>query len=144
MLRNHFLKNLYQSLSYFSVILIFVFFLLIGFFESLNYESNFGWLLLLIAILLIILFFIIGFYWIFQKVIINENGIKIVFINKVIRKCKWEEIESIEEALVMKNPALIIKLIDGSKIRLDKRKSIIKAIEKCSTKNNGYYFNGTL
>ena len=34
----------------------------------------------------------------------------------------------IEETNIMRNPALRIKLVDGSEIHLDRRKSIIKAI----------------
>lgn len=132
--KNKFYKNLYQSISYFSIIMIFVFFLLIGFVASLNYENNFGWLLLVISISLIVLFFLLGFYWIFQKVLINEKGIQIVFLNKIIKECYWKEIESIKEANIMKNPAIRIKLFNGSEIHLDKRKSIIAAIELCSNR----------
>lgn len=132
MLKNNFFKNLFQSLSFFASIMVLDLFLIIGFFESLNYGKNFGWILLLISLSLIVLFFIIGFYWIFQIVIIDEKGIKVVFINKIIRKHKWEEIEIIEETKIMKNPALRIKLVNGSEFHLDKRKSIIKAIEKYS------------
>ncbi len=132
MLKNKFYKNLFQSISFFSVIMVMVFFLLIGFFVSMSYENNFGWILLIISLSLIILFFLVGFYWIFQMVIIDENGVKIVLINKIIRKHKWEEIVIIEEANIMKNPALRIKLVNSSEIHLDKRKSIINAIEKYS------------
>ena len=81
---------------------------------------------------LIASFFIFGFYFIFQKVIINEDGIKIVLIHKLMREHKWEEIETIEEANYMKNPALIINLVNGSEIHLDNRKIIVNAIEKYS------------
>ena len=83
---------------------------------------------------LIASFFIFGFYFIFQKVIINEDGIKIVLIRKLMREHKWEEIETIEEANIMKNPALRIKLVNGSEIHLDNRKIIVNAIEKYSNK----------
>lgn len=83
---------------------------------------------------LIASFFIFGFYFIFQKVIINEDGIKIVLIHKLMREHKWEEIETIEEANIMKNPALRIKLFNGSEIHLDNRKKIVNAIEKYSNK----------
>ncbi|MBQ3253025.1 MAG: hypothetical protein IJA65_00580, partial [Acholeplasmatales bacterium] len=81
-----------------------------------------------------ILYFLIGFYWIFQKVIIDDNGIRIILINKIIKECKWYEIDIIEEANIMKNPAIRIKNIDGTEIHLDKRKSIIQALEKYSKK----------
>ncbi len=61
MVGHKFYKNLFQTISYFSVVLVFEIFLLIGFFASLNYEHNFGWVLLIISLCLIILFFLIGF-----------------------------------------------------------------------------------
>ena len=114
--------------------MIFVLALLIGYFASLGYEQNFGWILLPISLSLIVLFFLVGFYWIFQIVSIDESGIKIFFVNKTIEQVKWEEIKSIEEATIMKNPAIRIKTINGTEIHLDKRKNIIKAIETYSQK----------
>ena len=73
--------------------------------------------------------FLIGFYWIFQIVSIDEHGIKILFKRKIVKQLKWEEIDTIEEANIMRNPALRIKAFDGSEIHLDKRKQIVKAIE---------------
>ena len=104
-------------------------FLFIGFFASLSYGQNFGWILLIISLSLIALFFLIGFYWIFQIVSIDEHGIKILFKRKIVKQLKWEEIDTIEEANIMRNPALRIKAFDGSEIHLDKRKQIVKAIE---------------
>lgn len=132
MVGHKFYKNLFQIISYFSVIMVFEIFLLIGFFASLNYGHNFGWVLLIISLCLIILFFLIGFYWIFQKVFIDENGIKVLFLNKIIKQYDWKEINIIEEANIMRNPAIRIKTINGSEIHLDRRKKIIKVIEKYS------------
>ena len=132
MFQKKFYKNLFQSICYFSTVMVFVIFLLIGFLSSMNNENNFGFILLLISLSLIILFFIIGFYWIFQKVLIDESGIKIFILNKIIREHKWEEIEIVEKASIMRNPALRVKLLNGSEIHLDKRKSIIELIEKYS------------
>lgn len=100
-----------------------------GYIESLKHGSDLGWILLVSPLSLIVLFFLIGFYWIFQKVIIDEMGIKIILLHKIIKESKWKKIDAIEEANIMKNPTIRIKLIDGSKIHLDKRKSIMKAIE---------------
>ena len=129
MLKHKFYKNLFQTISYFSVIMIFEIFLLIGFFASLSYEQNFGWILLLVSLSLIALFFLIGFYWIFQMVYIDESGIKILFKSRIVKQLKWEEIDTIGEASIMRNPALKIKAFDGTEIHLDKRKQIVKAIE---------------
>ena len=129
MLKHKFYKNLFQTISCFAVIMVFEILLLVGFFVSLSYGQNFGWILLIISLSLIVLFFLIGFYWIFQKVSIDESGIKIYFMNKIVKQLKWEEIDIIEEANIMRNPAIRIKALNGAQIHLDKRKKIIKVIE---------------
>ena len=129
MVKHKFYKNLFQTISCFSAIIVIVIFLLMGFFASLSYGHNDGWILLVISFALIALLFLIGFYWIFQKVSIDESGIKIFFINKIIKEFKWKEIESIENTNIMRNPAIRIKTFNGNEINLDKRKSIIKLIE---------------
>lgn len=128
-MKNKFYKNLYQSISIFSVVAVFSLILLWGYIDSLSYGKNKGWILLVVAVSLIVLFFVIGFYWIFQKVIINEKGIKIVFGKKILKECAWDEIDSITVTNTMKNPAIQITQLNGSKIHLDERKSIIKVIE---------------
>ena len=134
MLKNKFYKNLFQSLSALGGILIVYIPCIFGYIESIKYESDLGWIMLVAPLSLFILYFLIGFYWIFQKVIIDDNGIRIIFINKIIKECKWYEIDIMEEANIMKNPAIRIKNIDGTEIHLDKRKSIIQALEKYSKK----------
>lgn len=134
MLKNKFYKNLFQSLSVLGGILIVYIPCIFGYIESIKYESDLGWIMLVAPLSLFILYFLIGFYWIFQKVIIDEIGVKIILLNKIIKERKWYEIDVIEEANIMKNPAIRIKNIDGSEIHLDKRKSIIQALEKYSKK----------
>ena len=134
MIKNKFFKNLFQLLSALGGILIVYIPCIFGYIESIKYESDLGWIMLVAPLSLIILYFLIGFYWIFQKVIIDDNGIRITLINKIIKDCKWYEIDIIEEANIMKNPAIRIKNIDGTEIHLDKRKSIIQALEKYSKK----------
>lgn len=134
MLKNKFYKNLFQSLSALGGILIVYIPCIFGYIESIKYESDFGWILLVAPLSLFILYFLIGFYWIFQKVIIDDTGVRIVLINRIIKECKWYEIDVIEEANIMKNPAIRIKNIDGTEIHLDKRKSIIQALENYAKK----------
>ena len=134
MLKNKFYKNLFQSLSALGGILIVYIPCIFGYIESIKYESDLEWIMLVAPLSLFILYFLIGFYWIFQKVIIDDNGIRIILINKIIKECKWYEVDIIEEANIMKNPAIRIKNVDGTEIHLDKRKSIIKALEKYSKK----------
>ena len=134
MLKNKFYKNLFQSLSALGGILIVYIPCIFGYIESIKYGSDLGWIMLVAPLSLFILYFLIGFYWIFQKVIIDDNGIRIILINKIIKECKWYEIDIIVEANIMKNPAIRIKNIDGTEIHLDKRKIIIQALEKYSKK----------
>ena len=134
MLKNTFYKNLFLSLSILGGISIVYIPCIFGYIESIKYESDLGWILLVAPLSLFILYFLLGFYWIFQKVIIDDNGIRIILINKIIKECKWYEIDIIEEANIMKNPTIRIKNIDGTEIYLDKRKSIIQALEKYSEK----------
>ena len=134
MVKQKYYKNLYQVISSLSVVMVFVLFLLIGYFSSLNYETNNGWILLIVAASLLIMYFVLGFYWIFQKVIIDEKGIQIVLLNKKLRSYLWEEILSIEETFIMKNPALRIKTSNVSEIHLDNRKNIMRSIEYYKTK----------
>lgn len=134
MLKNKFYKNLFQSLSALGGILIVYIPCIFGYIESIKYESDLGWIMLVAPLSLFILYFLIGFYWIFQIVIIDDNGIRIILINKIIKERKWCQIDIIEETNIMKNPAIRIKNIDGTEIHLDKRKSIIQALEKYSKK----------
>ena len=85
MLKNKFFKNLFQSISAFVAIFVVYIPCIFGFFESLKYESNLGWILLVAPLSLYVLFFLFGFYWIFQKVIIDERGIKITLLNKILK-----------------------------------------------------------
>lgn len=129
LMKQKFYKNLFQTLSFLAVIMVLELILLLAFFESLSYEDSSGWILLVISLALMILFFLIGFYWIFQTVLIDETGIKIVLIRKKLKEVKWEEIDTMKKANIMRNPAIRIKTFGGTEIHLDQRKSIIKVIE---------------
>jgi hypothetical protein len=97
-------------------------------------KENIVLILSLSFVVPLILFFSLGFYWIFQMVIIDNEGVKILFCKKIIKECSWDKIENIEEANIMKNPALRIRIAGGSELHLDKRKRIISAIEFYSKK----------
>ena len=71
-------KNLFQVIYTLIGAAIVDICLLVGFIVSLSFEQpNYGWISLVAAASLMCLFFIVGFYWIFQRVIIDENGIKV-------------------------------------------------------------------
>ena len=124
-----FMKNLFQSLCCFASILFLNITLFICFLASLKYGSNSGWILLVIICMVFILFFLLGFYWIFQKVVIDNEGIKIVLLGKTLKHVNWNQIESIEKSNWMRNPVLKIKTLDDPYyIHLDYRKKIIEAV----------------
>ena len=123
-MKKQFLKNLFQSITFFSVIFLLDILLLWGFIESLKYKPNNGWILLAIAFFLLAMFLFVGFYWIFQTVEINDRGIKIRFFSKCIKIIVWKNVEKIEYGTVMRNPAYIITLKDKTKLNLDARKQI--------------------
>ena len=55
--------------------------------------------------------------------------LKYILWIKFVKQLKWKEIDIIEEANIMRNPAIRIKALNGTQIHLDKRKKIIKVIE---------------
>ncbi len=128
MIKNTFIKNWYQVISYFLVIMVFVGILLLGYFASLDFESNNGWYLLVIALALIVLFFGIGFYWIFQTVEIDEKGIRTKLFRKTIRCVSWEKVTDIRYTGVARNSVYAISIENEKNLNLDARKSIKKAI----------------
>ena len=128
MVKNKFYKNLFQSLSFFLVIMTFVFFFLIGFLASLKYDG-YGWVLLILSVALVALYFILGFYWIFQKIEIDRIGIKQTFCKKTIKEVLWENIDDITCTTVMKNPAYVITFNNTERLVLDKREKIRDAIK---------------
>ena len=128
MIKSKFYKNLYQTISYCSVVLIFVFFLLIGYIESLNYPDSKSWVLLVASIAMIILFLLVGFPWIFQTVEFSSTGIKISLFGKEKQHIEWDQVEEITRTNVLRNPAYVIKIKGAKKINIDSRKKIKNAI----------------
>ncbi len=128
MVKNKFFKNLYQSLSFWGSVMVFVFALMFDFFYSIKYVG-YVWVLPAISALLIFLYFSIGFYWIFQTVTIDEKGIKIMIFKRIIRECDWNQITEVHSGSIMKNPAYIVTLKNGKEIHLDERKGVKRAID---------------
>ena len=123
-------KNLFQFISSLGVILVIDISLICGFVISLNSSPNNGWILIIIALVILILYFLIGSFWIFQKIIINGDGLKIVILNIVLYSCKLEEIEFYSITNVMKNPSVSIKVTNRNKmINIDKKKKLLSILE---------------
>ena len=86
-------------------------------------------LFLIAPLILYLMYFGLGFYGVFQTVIINSDGIEIWLFKKCLKKYSWSRISSIQESWHMRNPALKITLVNDNEIYLEKRKSILRAIE---------------
>lgn len=127
-MKNKFYKNLYQLNGFFCSMTLLYIFLIVGLLLSKTCE-HLLFILMLALVIPMAIVFIIGFYWIFQKVLIDKKGIKIMIFNRSIKECEWNQIKSIEEANIMRNSAYRVILNDEREIHLDKRKGIKKAIE---------------
>lgn len=129
-MKNTFLKNFHQILIFaISELIIIIPIICMLFMMNKSGQNNYKLICIYIILLLIILYICIGFYWIFQFVRIDSNGITIMFFKRVLREIKWKDVEIIEFGLVMRHPALIVKVKEGKKINLDYRKQIVKLIE---------------
>ena len=122
-----FFKNRNRTIYGFIAINIISFALFMDFFDP-DIEALPWWIDFGIPALLNFLYFAVGAYWIFRKVIINEDGIEIVSFKKQIYYFQWNQIVSIEMSNKNRNPSLEITSISNKKIYLDRRKKIIKAI----------------
>jgi hypothetical protein len=76
----------------------------------------------------LVLYFSVGFYWIFQKVKIDESGIEITLLNKTIRKVRWENVERIQSGSFCRNPVYVLYIQNEKNLNLDERKAIKEAI----------------
>ena len=128
-------KNVFQTICDLIGIAIVDICLLAGYIASLFAEQpNYGWVSLIVIAATLCLFFILGFYWIFQKVTIDENGIRIMFFNKILSKCSFDEIENYKIESFMKMPTITIRTKSGKHIHLDRRNKILKCLESYNIK----------
>lgn len=95
---------------------------------SLQQGSNDGWILLVFTAGVVLLFFAIGFYWLFQTIEIDSNGIHVKILSKTIRTIFWYDVVCVEAKTVMKNPAYVVIVRDQKRLNLDRRKKILDAI----------------
>lgn len=128
MVKNKFLKNLYQTISWGISCIVLILAILAGYFMSLQQGSNDGWILLVFTAGVALLFFAIGFYWIFQTIEIDSNGIYVKILGKTVRTIFWYDVVCVEAKTVMKNPAYVVIVRDQKRLNLDRRKKILDAI----------------
>lgn len=128
MIKNRFFKNLYQSISWGISCIVLISAILAGYFASLQHGNNDGWILLVFAASVVLLFFVIGFYWIFQTIERDRNGIYVKILWKTVRTISWSDVVCIEAKAVMKNPAYVVIVRGQKRLNLDRRKKILDAI----------------
>ena len=75
-----------------------------------------------------VLSLIIGFFWFFQVVSFEKEGIRISIIKKTLRFIEWDSIDTIKESNWLKNPVYEIKVRNPKILYLYKRKKIKEAI----------------
>lgn len=80
--------------------------------------------------------YVICFYWVFQIVLIDEDGIKVLFFKKTIIDCRWSEIKRVEKSYGLRSNSLLIYMLNGKKFLINDGKAIVKAIK--------YYSNDTI
>ena len=123
-----FAKNLYQALSFGLSFCFLSVILLWGFAESQKYKGEYGEIFLWAGIGVFLLYFVIGFYWLFQVVQFDEKGVCLLLFGRVVRFVPWEKIYAVRCEMVMKNPAVIIKITGEKDLCLDDRRGIRQAI----------------
>ena len=104
--------------------------LLTGYIFSLFKEQpNYGWIALVIIGVTLLLYFIIGFYWIFQTVVIDEKGIRVKFFNKTLKEFDIKDIECFAIGSIYRNPIIAIQRKDGARLNVDKRKKTLEYLK---------------
>lgn len=92
-------------------------------------------ILFIVGLMVVIplLFFVFCFYWIFQKVTIDTCGVTVTLFGKTITHVEWCEVVRVGYGGHLRNPAIVIEGKYNCLIYLDKRKSIVKAIDEAFT-----------
>ena len=140
-MKNKFYLHFFYNLCTFISMLFILALLLIGILYASSTGNSLTFLqivqFLTLALSPFILYVGFGCFWVFRKVVINNEGIEIFFFKKCIKKVDWDVILSIEKTSHNRNPALKIELPNEEEIYLDDRKPIRRAIEFYSGKQIG-------
>ncbi len=126
-MKSKFWKNLYQNLSNIAVISLFDLILIYCAIRSFNQNQLMAFMFIGCSVLFLVLYLLIGFYWVFQMIEVDERGIKVKLFSKTIRDISWDNIESITYGGVLRNPAYIIKVKNQKGLNIDSRKKIKQA-----------------
>lgn len=76
-----------------------------------------------------ILYLLIGFYWVFQKILIDEEGIHVYLFSHKITDYKWKDIEDAEVVYVKIGRYSFKKYNSNAYLRIDASKSIKNKID---------------
>lgn len=131
-MKKKYLKNKYQIVCFLLSTLILVFVsiiaLAIGSISAAIFTIG-------ITIGVIFLTTLLGFYFIFQFVYFDNDGIHITLINKEINFISWDQIKEVNESNIYRGPIYQLVLKNGRVLNLDRRKKIKQEIFKYYKKN---------
>lgn len=128
-MQQKFIKNLYQTLCCFIPCVIIIPFSCVISFIGIK-EESFQYAVIIISIIVgvLFLFFLVGCYWMFQTIVIDEDGIQVKLFKKILRKVEWNEVEDIVYGSVNKGPVYIFKIKEALDLNIDCRKKIKKSL----------------
>ena len=136
-MKNRFVKNLFQVLSSLGGLDVLALIVLLEVIFEISLQNREKILFCLVVIAcLVFLNFGIGFYWVFQKVLIDETGISVYLFGKTLRHVPWASIEAVKRDSVMRNLCFVISVWNEERpLNLDYRKSIKRAMLFYAPKN---------
>ena len=121
-----FVKNLYWSLSFFSVFLILGSSFVVVFIAGIG--QSFGWVFLPPAIGNLVVSLIFGYLFVSERVVLSDAGVEIFRWKKMIKACRWDGFKTIALDYRFRNPEIKFTCPDGTSFYLDDRKKIRDAI----------------
>ncbi|MGM9972325.1 MAG: hypothetical protein ACI35W_07940 [Anaeroplasmataceae bacterium] len=87
-------KNSYLNLVFILISVLYLLVILLVLF-CLKLDSKITIILIMGLLSPYIIYFSVGFYWVFQKIAIDKDGIKFYLFNKKLKELPWENIEGI-------------------------------------------------
>lgn len=124
-MKNVFWKNMFNGLAAFGTIIIFELMCLLVIF----YSEAPKHMVILFMIGAVLLYFAVGFYFLFQVVVIDDFGICVKILSKMIRNIPWEKVESVRTVSSGNGKVLRVIVRGEIPLTLDWRKKIMAAID---------------
>lgn len=126
-MKNTFWKNLFDGLAVLGIVMMFELLGLLMLIYS-NAPQHVISIIIFSMIGALLLYFAVGFYFLFQIVVIDDFGIRVKFFSKTIRNIPWEKVESVEAYHPGRGTVLRVIVRGEVPLWLDWRKKIRNAI----------------